>query len=355
MYTVGFRPELLTQVQALYSTERKATLAELPSDAINSLILVDEQSVSTHDLANYLDQRPEITLTYVVDAITTSKQSFAAAYRMTLVQSDNLLSYLEEMMLEQNEQMVLLFFGALPQLGTTTLALSVGSLLAQTSGLSVGVLGLNLYNPGVEFVPSISTTLDDLRSMLRLKQLTPTKLRASMPEISPGVFYLIGSRNVLQAMEYHPNDISYLINTAKKAFEVVILDIGSMLNTASALQSLHMATHRYVITRDLVVSQNRFLDQSQFVLKSLSIAPEDLLLVGNQVKSPTSLRDYARSMGVIPLVSIPTFTDLAYYVEPDTDKLKLFFSQKKFKSAIEQIVSGLTQGSSKGVTARVRN
>lgn len=356
MFTVGFRDDLMTLVQSVYPVERKATLAELPSDAITDIILADESGVSTHDLASYLEQRPEIRLTYVVDTITTTKESFCVAHRIAIVQKDNLLSYLEEMTLEHNEQMVLAFFGALPQLGTTTIALSVASVLAQTSGLTVGVLGLNLYNPGTDFVSGTTNTLDDLRSLLHLKQLTPAKLRASMQEVYPGVSYLTGNRNVLNAMEYLPTDISYLINTAKKTYEVVVADLGSILNTAAALQGLVMATHRYVVTRDLLVSQNRFLDQSQYVLKSLSIAPEDLLLVGNQIKSSSNLRDYARSMGVSPLTTIPAFSDLGYYVDAEsTDKLKLFFSQKKFKSSIEQIVSGLVPSDSKGGLSRVRS
>ncbi|MFD1674152.1 AAA family ATPase [Alicyclobacillus fodiniaquatilis] len=332
----------MEQVQSKYKIEIIESMHSMPPGTVNEIVLIDEKGIELQDLLTQIEGQSDSSIVYVVDDVSNAKQAFASAHGMHIVRANALMSYLEEIHTDIHKQPVLAFWGVLPQLGTTTIALAVANQLALSTGMNVGILGLNLYNPGTSFAHDVTNTLDDVRPLLSLKQLTPTKLRESMQLMSQGVWYLPGPRNPLNAMEYQPEEIAYLISNAKQAFELVIVDVGSILNTAAALQSLVMATLRYVVTKDLLECQERFISQSQYILKSLSINTEEILLIGNQMRQPNHLRDYAKTMNVLPVAAIPSFPELPYYSENEEDKLRLYFAQKKFKQAIEQIVNAFS-------------
>ncbi|SFV03670.1 MinD-like ATPase involved in chromosome partitioning or flagellar assembly [Alicyclobacillus macrosporangiidus] len=324
-----------------YTLHDLASLADVPTEALADVVIVDEAAVDVADLREYRELRPELTMVYLVNGITPAKETFGTAYKISVLDAASLMTYLRTLEGSRNDQPVLTFWGILPQLGTTTIALSVATYLAQEYNLSVGVLGLNCYNPGSWAVTDPSYYLDDLRSFIRLKQLTPEKLKSSMDVLPSGVSYLLGNRNQTAALQFRPEDMSYLISTAKSAFEVVVLDAGSILNTAPALQALLSASCLYAVTTDLLYAQTQFQLHAQHALSPLGIDPEHILLVGNRMQQVKLLTAHAKAMGVTPLAAIPEMREIAYYAEQQPDKLRLFLDQRRWKDAMRLITEGI--------------
>ncbi|WP_436664464.1 AAA family ATPase (plasmid) [Alicyclobacillus acidoterrestris] len=336
MYAIGFREELLKQIRKHFNIKIEHTLSALPTSAIDERILVDSASVELPEIYEYKSARPEFKITYVVDEITPSQTHFAAAHHITLVAADRLVSYLQEEAPADNTTPILAFWGVQPRLGTTTIALSVARVLANEQNQSVGMLGLNAYNPGSWMMKERSHHLDNIHSFLKTKQLTRDLLIQSM-EHSHKVRYLLGERNQTRALEYTAEEIRYLIDIARNSFDIVILDVGSILNTPLALEGLDMATHRFVVANDSMVTKEVFESQFDYVLRPLGIKREELMLVGNFLNTK-GVQAFAKSLSLTPIAAIQDLPGISLYAESNQqDGLKPFWDEKPFKRAVESI------------------
>ncbi|GMA65650.1 hypothetical protein NZD89_27990 (plasmid) [Alicyclobacillus fastidiosus] len=339
MYAIGFRQDLLNELTQQFHVKVVHTLSALPTSAIDERVLVDSNSVDQTEVYEYKSARPEFKITYIVDEITHTIASFAAAHNIHLVTPSKLISYLQEESPNENPKPVLAFWGVQPRLGTTVIALSVARSLASEHNQSVGMLGLNAYNPGHWMLKDHNHHLDNIHSFLQMKKLNRDLLLNSM-EYPHKVRYLLGERNQTRALEYQVEEISYLIDFARSIFDVVLLDVGSILNTPLALQGLSFATHRYVVANDSIVTQQVFESQYDYVLRPLGIDKTDLMLIGNQLRGK-SMQTFAKSIEITPIASIPDLPGISLFAESNADGLKPFWDEKPFKRAIDSICSAV--------------
>lgn len=279
------------------------------------------------------------SLHYIVDTIPMTLRAFSEAHQIPLILPMKLESYLLEMQTTQVHP-VAVFWGVQPQLGTSLTAVAFAEALAKKYTVSVGVLNLNMYSDGTWLFPETRHQLHELQSYFQLRGLTPDRLKDSM-EVSRGIHFLPGNHNPLLGLHYTPEHMEYLIDVAKHTFEVVVLDAGSILNTAPAICSLRAATHRYLVSGDLLTMQSQYQHQLEYILKPLGL--QEILLIGNRMRNPTNLPAFAKGMDVLPLVAIKEFPDISYYTEDRTDPLSMYWEEKQFSRAIDTLVSGFAK------------
>lgn len=127
---------------------------------------------------------------------------------------------------------------ALPQLGLTTSLLMIGMTLSRLSGKSIGIFGLNGWNPGDSGLNYSGKYLDELWGNLQGRQLQTHELTGKMQQLAPRVYYLAGSRDLKKLYYYNTEGTAWLIDRAKECFDLVLLDAGSYLDHALAAQSI---------------------------------------------------------------------------------------------------------------------
>jgi len=323
---------------------------ELEERMVDALLL-DAKRVPETELYEIRERFSEASITYVVDEFTAALAAFAAAHRIRLVHPSHLASYLDEEVGKSSSTPILAFWGVYPRLGTTTIALAVAHVLAAQHGKSVGVLGLNAYEAGTAMVPGAEHHLDDILSYLVQQKLDPETLQAAMETVLR-VKYLPGLQNQTRALAITPDEVRHLLQVARSQFEVLVLDVGSILNTALSLEGLQAATHRYIIANDLVATQRQLLRHMDYVLRPLGMEPSDLMLVGSQVHGKGSL---AKSVGLMQLASIPYYPSIDLFAEQSPEPMKVFLAEKTFRKAVETLAqSALTIPVTTEVAASVR-
>ena len=331
MIAIGLRTQLKAhvEVRVAYDDLENVEAPDLQED-----ILVDAASINYTELYGFLQEHRGRKITYLVDTKTPSMMAFAAAHHIDVMEPEEWLATLHH---DQNTPStpILAFWGVYPRLGTTTIALAVGHVLATKYGKNVGVLGMNAYNSGRSMIPKSDRSLDDILPFLKLQRLERDALVSSM-EPFERIKYLPGLRNSTQAGVLYPEHVRHLLSIASSAFDTLIVDVGSVLNTALALEGLRLATHRYVVSDDLLATQQQFFDHQNYVLKPLGIASDQLMLVGSRLHSKGTA--FAKSIDVLPVASIPDFPSIDFVAEQQSNPLKLFLDEKAFRRAMDAIV-----------------
>ncbi|MCL6446162.1 MAG: hypothetical protein K6T83_22410 [Alicyclobacillus sp.] len=348
MIAVGFRDGLRNELPNRIQVS--GTLGEIES-VHDDEVLVDAANVEEAELYVFRQNHPGCTITYIVDDISQSLTAFAAAHNIRLVQAAKLAQYLQEQVSSGPSVPILAFWGVYPRLGTTTIVLAVAHVLAAGHGKNVGVFGLNAYNSGTWMLPERNHHLDDVVSYLVHNKLDRDTLLSAMESVYR-VKYLPGLRNQTQALTLQPEHVDSLIAVASSVFDVLVLDLGSVLNTAMALQGMRIATHRYVVANDLASTQRQFFDHFDYVLKPLGISEEELLLIGSQLHGKGA--SFAKSVGLVPVAGIPHFPSIDLYAEQQSEPLKLFLSEKQFRKAVDTIVQSALVEKGAEVMANVR-
>jgi len=297
------------------------------------MVLVDSHSVPADSLSGF---GSGCTLVYLADNRTPAIVNAAQQIGMRIVTLEELDGFLASLV--KRDPSLITFWGVYPQLGTTTIAASVGHYLVQHYDARVGMLQLNLYETGAWILPEAIHFLDDIKPFLNSGQLTPDQLRSSMNTFPSGLMYLAGNRNQTIALRYTMEEIRHLIDMAKRTFDIVVLDIGSVLNHSAAFQGLLSGTIYAVIT-DRLAAQNQFAAHQQHVLNPLGIRSEDIFLVGNRMHSRNqrTFTAFAEATGTTPLVQIPEMSEIAWYSEQQSNRLKGFLDEKGYVREIKRL------------------
>jgi MinD-like ATPase involved in chromosome partitioning or flagellar assembly len=208
---------------------------------------------------------------------------------------------------------VITVIGALPQTGLTSSLLGIGTALAQLSGIRVGILGMNGWNPGDSGVPYTGKYLDELWGGLQGKQLQAAELRGRMQQLAPGVHYLAGSRDLKKLYYYQIDGASWLIEKAREIFDVVLIDAGSYPDHALAAQSIHAADLLLVQLHQSQQAKAQWRRMKEHILQPVFQWDErQTMILFNQMRRIPSLeneKQLSRQLGMPYIGSLPYVPD----------------------------------------------
>ncbi|MEK5400273.1 hypothetical protein [Paenibacillus sp. FSL K6-2859] len=215
----------------------------------------------------------------------------------------NLIEKIKYILEEDNELNgnLIGFFGSAPGVGCTSNAKIFSKRIA-AKGKKVILLGLDLYDPGNERQTSIS--LDLLRPRITGKLLQAEDVNLLLKQ--DGYLYLPGNHDTLSALDYHEDEIEYLLSWCKEHADVVVADFGSIAESAAWYVGMQISSLRMIVTH---LRHEYRLKQFMELAKQLSIYPHEFSLIINRsnvvdVVTPKAL---AMQIGSEVLIEIPQY------------------------------------------------
>ncbi|WP_248928321.1 hypothetical protein [Paenibacillus hamazuiensis] len=215
---------------------------------------------------------------------------------------------------------------ALPQTGLTSSLLLLGVRLGALTGIRVGILGLNGWNPGDSGIPYNGKYFDEIWGSLQGKQLRPDDLLRHMQRISPEVHYLAGNRDLKKLYYYQTEGVSWLISAAKQQFDMVLIDAGAYLDHALAAQSIYESDLLLVqLNQSRQAGEQWSRVREQILRPVFHYAEDKSMLVFNKMLAGPELenaRQLAKQWGLPYMASLPYVPDF-YRSEAEQKLLEL--------------------------------
>ncbi|TBL80610.1 hypothetical protein [Paenibacillus thalictri] len=210
---------------------------------------------------------------------------------------------------DQRASRVIAGIGALPQIGLTSSLLLLGVKLGGMTGARIGILGLNGWNPGDAGLSYEGKYVDDIWGALQGRQLRPEELLRGMHHLTSSVYYLAGNRDLKKLYYYQPEGVSWLIQTAKQLFDVVLIDAGAYLDHALAAQSVYESDLLLVQLNQSQQAGDQWRRQRDQILRPVFANAEDkcVLLFNKMHEGPDveTAKQLSRQQGMPYIASLP--------------------------------------------------
>lgn len=156
---------------------------------------------------------------------------------------------------DERSSNVITFLGTTPNIGTTLIALATGVRLAEQTHKRVAYLCLNLKSSKLHRYIGVDekrASLDELLPHLRNESLNQQLLHHAMHRYSSTLklYILFGNRYRETAEYYGVEELTHLIETARKAYDYVLLDVSAYWDNAGTISALLEAERIVVATTD---------------------------------------------------------------------------------------------------------
>lgn len=145
------------------------------------------------------------------------------------------------------------FVGSTPNIGTTFVSFGTAVRMARSTGRSVGYLCLNLKSSKLHRYLGMEkpeASLDHLRAEIRAQSLHPDRLHLYCEPVKgrPNLRILFGNQLREQAEFFTAEDIEHLLRTARRTFDVCIVEVNAYWDNAATICALLQADTRILVT-----------------------------------------------------------------------------------------------------------
>ncbi|MCC2683595.1 MAG: hypothetical protein K0R75_494 [Paenibacillaceae bacterium] len=216
--------------------------------------------------------------------------------------------------------------GSTPNIGTTTIAFGLAVRLALDSTQTIGYLCLNLKSSKLHRYTGKDEprfTLDGLRADLRSNSLTPDKLLKVCETFRtvPRLHVLYGNQIREQADYYTPDEIEQVLEAARSAFDLCLIDVNAYWDNAATVCGMIRADRRIVVTtRELAHFQEdiRRWIKSAATMYGMSQSAFDLIVNQSGRESGRGgvrLKDIRRETSMQPIGEISRHSGLYEYTD----------------------------------------
>ncbi|MCM3032961.1 MULTISPECIES: hypothetical protein [Bacilli] len=240
---------------------------------------------------------------------------------------------------------VVSFFSVVPNIGTTSTTLSVAKAIASKTQAKVGVLVLNAWDDGTDQLEYKGNYLDDIKSKLQNHMFSKNSkgeqefLTNFHMEIKERLYILGGNRNTRMQRLYTKDEIYYLIELSKEAFDIVLIDAGSHFDNAGMVQSLKESDMKFLIVNQQRKCLKKFQEVNEDILYPLGFKKSDFLMIVNQYREqmllPTS-KDIFHEINV-PLIT--TIEELKNGLTAEVNQKTLYeFNDISYNESIDSLL-----------------
>ncbi|MDT3697886.1 MAG: hypothetical protein RO469_00545 [Thermincola sp.] len=246
---------------------------------------------------------------------------------------------------EMKKNHVTTFVGVQSKAGVTSTVMAVATRLGMATEAKIGVLGLNSANPGVTFISHYGGSyLDELKTTLSNHMLSSTQLVKEMHGHNH-FYYLAGNRDIKKRLHYSIKEIHYLIEQAKKAYDLVLIDAGCNFDDALCIQGLFNADTKFLLTNQSLSGLEAWQQIFEQVLEPLGFLKSDFLMLVNAYSPKPQLPDIkqiSHDYGVPCLRHIASAGDLGMVVEANRSLL-IDYDEPEYIRDIDFIVRALVK------------
>lgn len=243
---------------------------------------------------------------------------------------------------EKRTSKVISLFGSQPCTGVTSLTLALAKYLASLQ-VNVGVLGLNVNNSGDYFISKYTGLyLDELKSYLSNRVFSEDQLTCSMSTIH-NFKYLAGNRDIKKRLHYTTDEIEYLIQLARNAFDLVLIDSGAHFDNALTIQSLISSDLRFLVSTQSFRALNTWNLTFEQIIEPLGFNTGNFLMIVNRFKDNINLpkpKFLVEEYKISVLQAIPDLGDLGLIAEQDK-MLLTEFQVKHYHMAVAKIAENI--------------
>jgi Flp pilus assembly CpaE family ATPase len=156
--------------------------------------------------------------------------------------------------------------GSTPNIGTTVVTMGAAVQLARRTDHSIGVICLNLKSSKLHRYMGLDNApagLDGLRADMKGGSLDQYRLLRSAEPVKglPRLRILYGSQQREQAEFYQPEDIRHLLEAARAAFDVCLVEVNAYWDNAATVTAVLEADERLLVTTTELGSFQEDLDR----------------------------------------------------------------------------------------------
>ncbi|HET7628045.1 MAG TPA: hypothetical protein VFK44_06600 [Bacillales bacterium] len=249
------------------------------------------------------------------------------------------------------------FFAPIPNIGTTSTALSTALAASRLTDARIGVLGLNAWDDGTDQVPYKGQSLDKLKNKLANQLLgsSEAQIFSHFYKLKKdNVYYLAGNRNIKMERLYTIEEIQYLIEICSSYFDLLILDAGSHFDNANMIQALQEADLKFLVVNQQRKALKKFEQSYHDVLYPLGHLLSDFSLVINQYADETGIpndKDLLSELNVPFFCKIPDIDLMGLHGEAQQHIL-YDYGAREYMQAVDFIATALIRRTNLKLTAQ---
>lgn len=350
--------ELFNTIQSLeiFSEVKKInTINDLDSDTAVFLISDDflsyedlsELKVTNEQIVFYMMKNNYESNLKTVKAICDSRDFVFIPPRLTVSQIvQHIKNVIEPETTTQSN--VVSFFSPISNIGTTSTCLSVAQSIQQYSKSKVGVLLLNAWDDGTDQLRYKGKYLDEIKGQLsnRLIDSDEEFLSLFHMQEKEKFYVLAGNRNVKMERLFTKEEVQYLIEMAKKAFDIVLIDCGCHFDNANIVQALKESDLRFLIVNQQYKAIKKFQYIFNDVLYPLGYNLADFLMILNGFEEKPYLPTAKDIFNEIKVPVITTINKTNNGISAEGDKRFLYdYEDDDYKESIYLLAKSITSHS----------
>lgn len=204
---------------------------------------------------------------------------------------------------------VFTFFSSSANVGTTSTVYSVAQALSDYTDAKIGLLMLNAWDSGIDFMQYDGSYLDELKPNLfsKVYESDENFLSAFAELEKDSLYVLAGNRNPKLERLFTKKEIQYVIERAKKLFDIVLIDAGSHFDNANMVQALYSSDYRYVVINQQEKTKRKWKETFDQILNPIGFKHEDFMFIVNQYKGNsafTKTKEFHQEFNIPVLVTI---------------------------------------------------
>jgi hypothetical protein len=268
------------------ATEDYLFISEIPYEELSTYDFSSFKKVFYKPLGHY-----DPSLETNVKAICDSRDIIFIPSRLVNEQIVGLIEKTISPLKEKNSN-AFTFFSTIGNIGTTSTCLSVGKALGQCTNAKVGVLLLNAWDDGTDQIMDYKGSyLDEIKNKLNGQLInSDNELLSLFHMMEKDRLYVIGgNRSTRMERLFTKEEIHYLIQKAKRVFDIVLIDSGSHFDNSIMVQALTESHLKFLVINQQAKAIKKFNLIYNDVLYPLGYKSSDFLMVINQFEDESHL------------------------------------------------------------------
>lgn len=241
---------------------------------------------------------------------------------------------------EKQKNNVFSFFSSVSNVGSTSTAFSTSFSVSENTDAKVGLLILNAWDSGADYIDYKGTYLDEVKDSILSSRYDDDKyFEKIFHEVKKDSLYvLLGNRNTKLERLYTKEEIERIIKRSEDIFDIVIIDAGCHYDNANIIQALYSSNYHFLVLNQQEKLRRKWEEVYRNILSPLGFQREQFLLVLNRFHdnpSMPSVKDLKQSYQM-PVITIIEESPNGYLAE--FSKKSLYqFDDMKYRESINVI------------------
>lgn len=215
---------------------------------------------------------------------------------------------------ETKKGLIVSFTGTTPNIGTTFVALNTTIILSKRVDASILFLDLNLKSGKSEVhlgIDNPKVSIDAIFSEISSNNITNETFKRHSYHVNSNLDVITGTKERERAELFEINQIDYLLDNARKYYDIVIVDVNPYWDNAATFQTLIKSDVKLLLTTpDLSNFQHDLNLWVKKVGSDMGIEVKRFDLIVNQSGGTFNKRHISKETGMNVITEIPYYNEV---------------------------------------------